>query len=369
VSVQRVAIVSPYALSVFGGVQEQVLAMSRELGARGIEVLVVAPDSSDVTNYDTPAKMVRLGPRWSFPANGSKAPLTLSFRAASRAKAAIGSFEPDVVHFHEPFAPLLGWAALRSHDRPCVGTFHRSGNGPALRYTKVILRHLARRLDVAVSVSEAAALTMKEACGVTPDVLFNGFELERFVATPRTRSTTPVLLFVGRLEERKGVAIVINAVRSHNARSDVAWKLMVAGDGAQRRSLEQLASDDDNIAFLGPISDEEKRRWMRSVDALIASSTHGESFGLIILEAFASETSVVASDIEGYRDASGGHATLFSPGDASSLETSIESALTLETSNKIDEAKHYAAQWSMSNLMDLYVERYERAIQSFRSTK
>jgi phosphatidylinositol alpha-mannosyltransferase len=126
----RVALVSPYALSVFGGVQEQTLAMSRELIRRGHDVLIVAPDGRDHAIYDTPAAIERFGWLLSLPANGSRAPLTLSPLAIRRAWFVVQNFKPDVVHFHEPFSPMIGWGVLRTHRAPAVATFHRSGAGP-----------------------------------------------------------------------------------------------------------------------------------------------------------------------------------------------------------------------------------------------
>ena len=116
-------------------------------------------------------------------------------------------------------------------------------------------------------------------------------------------------MVLGRHEERKGVAHAINAVRAHNAKGDDAWRLVVLGDGPRRRALEALAAGDQVIVFVGAPSDEEKRRWLRRANALIAPSIGGESFGMILLEAMASETSVVASDIEGYREAADEFAT------------------------------------------------------------
>jgi phosphatidylinositol alpha-mannosyltransferase len=368
-SIKRVALVSPYALSVFGGVQEQILAMSRVLSARGVEVLIVAPDASDETGYDTPARVLRLGPRWSFPANGSKAPLTISPLAAWRAKEAVDAFNPDVVHFHEPFAPLIGWSLLRHHSRPALGTFHRSGNGPALRLTKPLLERLSTRLDAAVSVSKAAARTIEDACGLKSDVLFNGFEMERFVATPRQRSAETVLFYVGRLEQRKSVATAVEAAHHHNARSERPWLLVIAGDGPERARLQALAARSQRIVFIGPISDEEKRAWLRRADALIAPSTRGESFGLVLLEGMASETLVVASDIEGYRAAGGQFATIFTPGNVSSLEGAIIRALEGESEKGITAAREHAERWSMNALMDEYEERYEKARKRFQATK
>ena len=368
-NVQRVALVSPYALSVFGGVQEQVLAMSRVLCASGRDVLIVAPDRRDQAIYDTPAEVLRLGTRWSIPTNGSRAPLTFSLTATRRARAVIGTFQPDVVHFHEPFAPLLGWSTLRSHAHPALGTFHRSGRGPALTYSRPLLARLATGLDDAVSVSEAAAKTLRRACGLESAVLFNGFETDRFVATPRVRAGEPVLFYVGRLDERKGVAVAIEAVRAHNAQGVQPWQLVIAGEGPERRRLEALAAHDPRVVFVGRVNDETKRAWLRRVDALIAPSTRGESFGLVLLEGLASETLVVASDIEGYRDAAGGHATLFQPASASSLEEAIVRALASESEASVAAARLYAERWSMSSLMDAYDERYEVARQRFRANR
>jgi phosphatidylinositol alpha-mannosyltransferase len=369
VSVKRVAIVSPYALSVFGGVQEQILAMSRVLRARDLEVLIVAPDANDDTIYDTPAKVLHFGRRSSFPANGSKAPLTISPLATLKAKKAIEAFSPDVVHFHEPFAPLIGWSTLWAHRRAALGTFHRSGDGPALRLAKPLLERLVPRLDAAVSVSDAAARTIKDAYGLKSDVLFNGFEMDRFVATPRVRSAETVLFYVGRLEQRKGVATIIEAVRHHNARSERPWLLVIAGDGPERARLEALTAHNPRMIFLGRISDEEKRAWLRRVHALITPSTHGESFGLVLLEGMASETVVVASDIEGYRDAAGGHATMFVAGNVTSLEVAIIHALDAESTASIEAARAHAERWSMASLMDAYQERYESASKRFQATK
>ena len=366
---QRVALFSPYALSVFGGVQEQALAMSRELSRRGHEVLLLAPDGHYRNSYDTPAQLARLGTLWSLPANGSRAPLTLSLLAAQRAHQAVRKFRPDVVHFHEPFAPLLGWATLRSHDAAAVATFHRSGDGPALRLTGPLLRYLAQRLDGSAAVSEAAASTIRKAAGLNAEVLFNGFEMERFEETPRERSSDTTVLCIGRLEERKGVRHAIEAVMAHNARGAEQWRLVVLGDGPQRAQLEDLAKRDRMVLFVGSASDADKRAWLRRAHVLVAPSLRGESFGMILLEAMASETAVVASDIAGYREAVGGCGALFSPGDHAALETAISSALVGETSETIAAAKAHAENWSMQRLIDRYEALYARARQRFEAAK
>jgi phosphatidylinositol alpha-mannosyltransferase len=367
--IERVALVSPYALSVFGGVQEQVLAMSRELGRRGVEVLVLAPDRDDHATYDSPAVIARFGRRLSMPANGSRAPLTLSPGAAKAARRSLNEFSPDVVHFHEPFAPLLGWAALHAHEYPSVATFHRHGAGPALSLTRPLLRNLARGIDVATAVSDAAATTISRAVGISPVVLFNGFETDRFTASPRERGADVVLVCVGRLEERKGVKVAISAVRSHNDRGDSQWRLVVIGDGPERTRLEALAGHDDSILFEGALADGAKRAWLRRANALLAPALRGESFGLTLLEAMASETAVVASDIEGYRDAAGSCATLFRAGDADDLERAVSEALRTETEHGLARAREHAQRWSMARLVDAYFDLYSHAAGIFRQAR
>ena len=357
----RVTLVSPYALSVHGGVQEQVLAMSRELSRRAHEVLIIAPDAADQGAYDTPATLARFGRRWSMPANGSRAPLTLSPLATRRAWFAASQFGPDVVHFHEPFAPLIGWGILRVRRVASVGTFHRSGDGPALRLTRPLLRSFAKDLDVATAVSEPAAATARTACGIEPEVLFNGFEMDRFVASARGVSGEVVLVVLGRLEERKGVSYAIRAVQQHNERGGPAWRLVVVGDGPQRARLEALTGHDKEIHFTGAVDDVEKRRWLRGASVVVAPALRGESFGLVLLEAMASETPVVASDIDGYREAAGGHAALFAPGDVSGLEVAIEHALADASPARTRAALAHAHQWSMASLVDRYEILYEEA--------
>lgn len=365
----RVAIVSAYALSVYGGVQEQALAMSRELSRRGHDVLLVAPDHHDDATYDTPAPVLCFGPVVKVPANGSRAPLTLSPLAARHARDAVATFAPDVAHFHEPFAPLVGWGVLRAHTAPGVATFHRSGDGPALRLTTPLLRRLSQDLDAAAAVSGAAASTIHAACGLSPVVLFNGFEMDRFASSPRERSGEVVLVALGRHETRKGFAHAINAVRSHNAKGEEPWRLVLLGDGPQRRTLETLAAHDPMIVFAGAPSDEQKRRWLRRANAMIAPSLRGESFGMVLLEGMASETSVVASDIAGYRDAAAGFATMFVAGDDLSLEAAIATALAAETPLTVAAAKAHAEKWSMRTLMDSYVDLYATARDRFSATR
>ena len=367
--VTKVAICSPYALDVFGGVQEQTLAMSRTLESRGIRVLVVAPASRGSADFETPATVRTFAPVTSVPANGSRAPLALSPLSAWRASEAIEAFSPDVVHLHEPFAPLLAYRALRRHRAPTVGTFHRAGSGPAYTYTRALLRWLSQGLDDVVAVSASAASTLHDEVGLRADVAFNGFETERFREFPRsTVEGRTNVLFVGRLEERKGVLSVLEAARVMT--SDAPdWRFTIAGDGPLRAEVQRRANEIGSVDVLGAVSDETKRRLLRRADVVVAASIGGESFGMVILEPMAAEAPVVVSDIDGYREAAAGHGVLYSPGDAHALVTALRVARRDVDADAIAAARAHAERWSMSALMDLYGDHYERAVLAFRAAR
>ena len=123
------------------------------------------------------------------------------------------------------------------------------------------------------------------------------------------------------------------------------------------------------IEFVGALDDVDKRAWLRRANALIAPATHGESFGLVLLEAMASEIVVVASDISGYREAVGSHGVLFAPGDEAALEVAITKALAVETPQVIAAARDYAQRWSMSALMDAYDVIYDSACERFKAAR
>jgi phosphatidylinositol alpha-mannosyltransferase len=271
------------------------------------------------------------------------------------------------VHLHEPFAPVLGYETLRQHEFASVATLHRAGGGPAYRLTKPFLRWLASRLDVVIAVSDAAATTAQREVGVAADVLYNGFETERFRRVDRVRHSPPQVLFVGRLEERKGVRTLLEAARAGgHARG---WTLAIAGDGPLRPELDRLAASAWGVAMLGAVSDEKKRELLRQSEVAVCSSLGGESFGLVILEAMAAETRVVVSNIDGYRDAAGNDAVMFEPGNAASLSRAIDVALSSGSPEVLDAARARAERWSMSSLVTRYLESYDAAISRFQSSQ
>ncbi|HEY5384351.1 MAG TPA: glycosyltransferase, partial [Acidimicrobiales bacterium] len=205
------------------------------------------------------------------------------------------------------------------------------------------------------------------------EVLFNGVDMDRFESAPPLRDPEgrPTVLFLGRHEPRKGLPVLLEAF-DRLQRPAVLW-VSGEGSGTEVQRRRQLASD--RVQWLGVLSDEEVASRLAGSTVLCAPSLQGESFGMVLLEGMAAGCAVVASDIEGYRTAAGGHATLVPPGDVGALSRVLDDVLAraeAETAAGTStearkEATEYAREWSMDTLADRYVEMYGRAMEGHRA--
>ncbi|MGH9044588.1 MAG: glycosyltransferase family 4 protein, partial [Acidimicrobiales bacterium] len=315
----RILMVSPYDVSVPGGVQGQVLGLSRALGDLGHEVTVVAPTSASPLQD---VEVLSMGAPRPVRANGSVAPVSLSPRAALAAGRSSRGTDVGIVHLHEPLAPLLNYGCLLAARAPIVGTFHRSGPSGLYRALKPAVRWVGSRLSARCAVSEAARATAAPWVGGSWDLLFNAVAMEAVPRASRDDGGHPVILFVGRHEPRKGLGVLLDAFSS----SRLDARLWVAGEGPLSAELMRRYPGSETLRWLGRITEAEKNEAMAAAQILCAPSIGGESFGVVLLEAMAAGLAVVASDIEGYRSAAGGHALLVPPGDARGLGEALRSA-------------------------------------------
>jgi phosphatidylinositol alpha-mannosyltransferase len=361
-----VLLVSPYALSVPGGAQSQVAAIARELAHRGVEVAVCSPGEVDGPLVAEGVVHVARGKVLSLPANGSRAPVTLSWSAAQAFASRAASMRDGVVHVHEPFAPLAAYALLHQHRAATVATFHRGGGGPAYTAGRPLIRRLSRGIDVATAVSHVAAQTIRAEADIDATVLFNGFEVDRIRQATPASASGPTVLFVGRHEPRKGLGVLLDAV----AKLDRPLHCWVIGDGQETAELRRRHGSDPRIVWLGIVSDDEKFARLAGADILCVPSLGGESFGLVPLEGMAAGTAVVASDIPGYREATAGHATLVPPGDASALAAALDRLFADPPGDDaLEAARAHAAGWSIPALVDRYVELYAEAVDRFAAAR
>jgi phosphatidylinositol alpha-mannosyltransferase len=355
----KVSIVSPYSLSLPGGVQGQVLGLARALRAIGIDARVIGPCDGPPPEPG----VTTVGPSVKYVSNGSISPMASAQRAASeRTLSAIRAFGPDVLHLHEPLVPGATGAALLGSDLPKVGTFHAAGEEghPAYKALKKIVVSAARQLTIRTAVSADARHMAEEAIGGSYIVLPNGVQVEEFVKASPTPSDRPAVFFLGRHEPRKGLDVLLDAWVGID-RDAVLW---VGSDGPETESL--MARRTPNVLWLGRLTDEQRAQRLKGATVFCAPARGQESFGIVLLEAMASGTAVVASDIPGYRNVArpSREALAFPAGDADALRLALRRALDADAlrAELIEAGEARAAEFSMARVAERFVPVYETAI-------
>lgn len=346
----------PYSLTVWGGVQNQVLGLARALSARGHQVRVLAPcDGPPPEPGVTP-----LGASIPTDANGSVAPIAPDVACILRTIRVLRDEQFDVVHLHEPIVPGPCQAVLILNDVPVVGTWHAAGG--SLAYHVPGVKVLANRVKRRVVVSADAREMAQEALGGEYEVLWNGIEVDRFAQGRSTPTDEPTILFLGRHEPRKGLAVLIEAMQY----LPDGIKLWVAGSGPDTEALKKATENDSRVEWLGSIEETDKLERLRGADVFCVPSLRGESFGVVLLEGMAAGTAVVASDLPGYRNVAsvGDEAELVAPGDAKALAGALERVLADESlkNRLIDTGRLRAESFSMSRLAERYEDLYREAI-------
>lgn len=354
----RIGLLCPYSVTIPGGVQGQVLGLARALRELGHPTRVLAP--SDGVPPD--AGVTPLGVSVPTAANGSVAPLAPDPSAQLRTIRAIRDEGFDVLHLHEPLAPGPTMTALVVKAVPMVGTFHAAGDSASYKYAAPALRWLLSRLGHRVAVSPDAASLAQGYLGGDYELLHNGIELDRYGTGPATPTDGPTVFFCGRHEPRKGLAVLLEAL-AHLPADVRVW---VGSDGPETERLRAAHAGDPRIVWLGRLSEAEKIARLRGADVYCAPALMGESFGVVLLEAMAAGTAVVASDLDGYRNVATHDvdALLASVGDARSLADQLSVALrdARRRAELIAAGSARAAEFSMSHLAELYVDRYEAII-------
>ncbi len=310
----RIALVSPYSWTYQGGVNRHVEALAEQFMARGDHVRVLAPwdppdaisrrlHRSDPELREAPDYLVPLGRTIGYGANGAVSNLSSFPEGPIALRRELRSGNYDVVHVHEPMAPLVGWDAMTFRGAPVVGTFHAYSTKAFPNHTATLLgaRRRANQLSARIAVSEAAAWTGRRWFGGEYTIVPNGVDIEAAPQGPKPRSDELRLLFVGRAEERKGLPVLLSAFQA--LVEHVPSRLTVVG--ADPAELCRLIADPElmsHVDVLGKVSDSVLWRQLGEADLLCAPSLAGESFGMVLIEAMAAGTPVIGSKIAGYSD-------------------------------------------------------------------
>ncbi|MBI3287382.1 MAG: glycosyltransferase family 4 protein [Chloroflexi bacterium] len=309
----KIALVSPYDYLYPGGVVKHISQLDKHFRQWGYEVRVIAPCSAD-EEYLPDHLIVASSRVIPVPYSGSIARVSLSPRLYFRVKRILKQERFDIVHAHEPLSPALPLAVLRHSKAVNIGTFHAYREShAALDYTKPIARRFFARLDGRIVVSEPVREYLSKYFPTEYVVIPNGIDIESFQGAPplpKYANGQLNILFVGRLEKRKGFSYLLDAFARVKAQVPQARLIVVGAFDKQdkapyvRQVRRQRIRD---VHFVGYVPDEELPRYYASAHLFCAPSTGFESFGLVLLEAMAAGVPVVASNIAGYQ-------TLLSPG-------------------------------------------------------
>jgi phosphatidylinositol alpha-mannosyltransferase len=300
----KIGLVSPYVYPLPGGVTQHVGYLYENLRLRGHDVRILT--SSHGLQRASEGDIIRIGKGFSFPVNGSVGTITISPRYVSQVRDVLEREQFDLLHFHEPFVPFLSPIILRLSTSVNVATFHAYGGfSPSYEFGRRVMGSYAARLHGRIAVSGAAKHFIDRYFPGEYKIIPNGVDVakyQRAVPLARWMDGKRNLLFVGRHEPRKGLLELLKAYRILR-KAGCDCRLLVVGQGPLSREARRYVATRrlGGVEFLGRVSDHEKAQLFRSADVYVSPATGGESFGIVLLEAMAAGTPIVASDIHGYK--------------------------------------------------------------------
>jgi phosphatidyl-myo-inositol alpha-mannosyltransferase len=328
----KIVLTCPYSWDVPGGVQVHVRDLAAHLRKLGHDVRILAPgrqtgrrDDAWIVGRAIPVR-----------GNGSVARISFGPQVASAVARALKEAQPDVIHVHEPLVPSVSMHAVLNANAPVVATFHSNVGRERMsslwfQLAAPMMRPVWNRLARRVAVSEAARHSVTSRMGGDDLVIVpNGVDVERFAGASAAKLPPGRhLLFVGRLEERKGFPVAVAAF-AQLASQYPDLKLMVVGDGSERDAVDELEpAVRSRVEMLGRVDDDRLAQYLRGATVYLGPALGGESFGIVLAEAMAAGLPIVASDIPGYRDVArdGVEALLVPPGDPAALVAAVRKVL------------------------------------------
>ena len=370
----KIALVSPYDFAYPGGVVNHISSLEHHLTRMGHDVKVIAPTSRVVATFGD--RFIPIGKPRPVPTSGSIARITLSLRLASTIKAVLNAEKFDIIHLHEPFMPMLCSAILRFSNVPNIGTFHACNGTPGYNLAWpigiIILKRRLHKLDGKIAVSKPA---MEFASKYVPgyyNIIPNGVDLERF-----SPDVSPIeefcdgkqnILFVGRLESRKGLNYLIKAYQQVKQEIPNS-RLIVVGPGTRlRKKYEKWIRRHGlkDVVFVGYVPDTELPRYYKTADVFCAPATGRESFGIILLEAMAVGKPIVATNIGGYASVvtHGEDGLLVPPEDSRGLARALIAVISDETLRQQlgDRGRVKAAEYSWEKIAQRVFDYYVRVL-------
>lgn len=373
----KIGLVCPYNMFQFaGGVQEVVLQLQAHLQAKGHQALIITPRPRK--HYKNPPDNLIMVGR-SHKMNTPFATMVdLGFEAdPTEIEAILEREQFDILHFHEPWQPFLSRQILSRSNAINIATFHaklpdtlvsKSLLNAVIPYTKSVLKYL----HVYTAVSEAAADYVRTLTHEPIAIVPNGIDLERFKFQPKLKKKNrqKTIFYLGRLEKRKGVRYLLEAYALlRESHDDV--KLIIAGNGVKKLSLEKYVDlyEIPDVSFIGYVAEDQKIPLMGSADVYCSPAIYGESFGIVLLEAMALGTPVVAGNNPGYASVmqGKGRLSLVNP------ESTVDFAQHLELMLYDEDVRNLWQKWaldyvkgfSFDSVADNYELLYKQALKIY----
>lgn len=305
----KIALVSPYDFAHPGGVNNHIAALERQFTKMGHEVIVIAPASQPISAFGS--RFVPIGRPWPYPSSGSVARISLSPWLTAQVRDVLDREKFDIIHLHEPLCPALCATVIRESNGNNIGTFHAvDSRGYTLWWplTVMYLRKWFRKLNVRIAVSRAAMEFSNKHFPGDYTIIPNGVDVEHF-----SQDVPPIddfrdgkinILFVSRLEKRKGVNYLIRAYKRAK-RENPNLRLIIVGSHtrwSKKYEMQIRWSGLPDVIFTGRVSYDELPRYYKTADIVCCPATGRESFGIILLEAMAAGKPIIASNIKGYAD-------------------------------------------------------------------
>lgn len=304
----KIALVSPYDFAYPGGVANHITNLDRQLTGMGHEVKVIAPASKAVSTFGD--RFIPIGKPRSIPTSGSICRITLSVRLAATIKSVLSREKFDIIHLHEPFMPMLCSAVLRFSDTVNIGTFHACDGRPGYNLgwpiSLMMVRHRAHKLYGKIAVSRPALEFARKYVPGDYTIVPNGVDLTHF-----SPDVSPLeefsdgkqnILFVGRLERRKGLNYLLKAY--HQVKREMPnLRLIIAGPGVRlRKKYERWIKRNgvEDVVFVGYVAYDTLPLYYKTADVFCSPATGRESFGIVLVEAMAMGKPIVATNIKGY---------------------------------------------------------------------
>ncbi len=368
----KIALVSPYDWSVPGGVNSHIRPLAAHFIRCGHSVRVIAPSSRPSArecDYVTVIGESVIG----LPASGSVANVCISFNLGPRAKKLLAREAFDVVHLHEPFMPLLPFQFLRYSRATNIATFHaaREGGSRLYAYSRFIIRPWWERIHGRIAHSRASLRLIGKHFAGRYRIIPSGVDCGSFA------QATPIpdfldgrrnILFLGRLEKRKGLPFLLEAYRRLKQEMPDLRLIVVGGDGGLRGACERYVERFRlaDVVFTGYVPDADKPRYFKTAHAYCAPNTGAESLGIVLLEAMAAGTPIVASSIEGFADVltDGQEGLLVPPRDSEGLEAALRRLLSDEALREgmREQAVSTAQRYSWDRTAGQVLQYYEETI-------